>query len=427
MIMGKTIVEKIIAKKVGVPEVKPGEYVKFGIDTVIQVGSDIGALNANEYKHLGWDKLFDPKKVMIAPEHCGSWSRPQDSITNRESHRQTVEWAKSLGVPDENILELGRVGTCHHIPIEMAWALPGGVYLHIDTHCPTVGGVGCLGINLSAAETSFLRLGWMWFRVPKSIKFEISGKLQNGVYGRDVFEYILGQIGPAGAVYQAMEYTGSVVEDMSMDGRLTMCCLSIFTGAKTGIVAPDQKVIDWFKARTKVPFEPQYSDKDAEYAKVYKYDGSKIEPQVVVPPYRRTVVPVSQAVGTKITSAFIGSCASGRDEDLRVAAKILKGKKVAPGVMFNVTPGSSDTMLRSDKEGVIHTLLEAGAFVCAPSCSMCPGFYTPLAKNEVCIASSTTNVPGRMGDESAQVYLGSPATVAASALEGKIADPRKYM
>jgi 3-isopropylmalate/(R)-2-methylmalate dehydratase large subunit len=267
----------------------------------------------------------------------------------------------------------------------------------------------------------------MWFRVPKSIKFEISGKLQNGVYGRDVFEYILGQIGPAGAVYQAMEYTGSVVEDMSMDGRLTMCCLSIFTGAKTGIVAPDQKVIDWFKARTKVPFEPQYSDKDAEYAKVYKYDGSKIEPQVVVPPYRRTVVPVSQAVGTKITSAFIGSCASGRDEDLRVAAKILKGKKVAPGVMFNVTPGSSDTMLRSDKEGVIHTLLEAGAFVCAPSCSMCPGFYTPLAKNEVCIASSTTNVPGRMGDESAQVYLGSPATVAASALEGKIADPRKYM
>jgi len=170
-----------------------------------------------------------------------SWSRPQDSITNRESHRQTVEWAKSLGVPDENILELGRVGTCHHIPIEMAWHCLAGVYLHIDTHCPTVGGVGCLGINLSAAETSFLRLGWMWFRVPKSIKFEISGKLQNGVMGRDVFEYILGQIGPAGAVYQAMEYTGSVVENMSMDGRLTMCCLSIFTGAKTGIVAPDQK------------------------------------------------------------------------------------------------------------------------------------------------------------------------------------------
>jgi 3-isopropylmalate/(R)-2-methylmalate dehydratase large subunit len=224
-----------------------------------------------------------------------------------------------------------------------------------------------------------------------------------------------------------MEFTGKVIEDMSIDGRLSMCCLSIFTGAKTGIVNPDQKVLDWFKSRTNVPFEPQTSDKDAVYVKTYQYDGSKIEPQVVIPPYRRTVAPVSRVEGTKITSAFIGSCASGRDEDLRIAARILKGRKVHPGVMFNITPGSSDAMLRVDREGVIATLLEAGCFVCAPSCSMCPGFYTPLAKNEVCIASSTTNVPGRMGDESAQVYLGSPATVAASAIEGKIADPRKYL
>jgi 3-isopropylmalate/(R)-2-methylmalate dehydratase large subunit len=267
----------------------------------------------------------------------------------------------------------------------------------------------------------------MWFRVPKSIKFNITGKLQDGVMGRDVFEYILSQIGPAGAVYQAMEFTGPVMEEMSIDGRLSMCCLSVFTGAKTGIVNPDQKVFDWFKTRTKVHYEPQVSDPDAVYAKTYEYDGSKIEPQVVVPPYRRTVQPVSQVEGTKITTAFIGSCASGRDEDLRIAARILKGRKIHPDVMFNVTPGSSDVMLRSDKEGVISTLLEAGCFVCAPSCSMCPGFYTPLAKNEVCIASSTTNVPGRMGDESAQVYLGSPATVAASAIEGKIVDPRKYL
>ena len=176
-----------------------------------------------------------------------------------------------------------------------------------------------------------------------------------------------------------------------------------------------------------MPFEPQYSDPDAEYVKTYNYDGSKIEPQVVVPPYRRTVKPVSQVEGTKITTAFIGSCASGRDEDLRIAARILKGKKIHPDVMFNITPGSAETMLRTDKEGILSTLLEAGCLVCAPSCSMCPGFYTPLAKNEVCIASSTTNVPGRMAEDSAQVYLGSPATVAASALAGKIVDPRKYL
>ena len=426
--MGKTIVEKIMARAVGKTEVSPGEYVKLGIkDTFIQVGSDVGARTIDAFANLNWDKLWDPTKVIIAPEHHGSYTAPADKISNRESHRINSEWARKMGVPEENILELGRIGICHHIAIEKAWALPGGAYIHVDTHCPTVGGVGCFGVNLSSAETFFLRSGWMWFRVPNSIKFNITGKLQDGVMGRDVYEYILGQIGPAGALYQAMEFTGSVMDEMSMDGRLSMCCLSVFTGAKTGIVNPDQKIIDWFKARTKVPFKPQVSDPDAQYVKTYEYDGSKIEPQVVVPPYRRTVKPISQVEGTKITTAFIGSCASGRDEDLRIAARILKGRKIHPRVMFNITPGSSDAMLRADREGIIATLLEAGCFVCAPGCSMCVGFYTPLAKNEVCIASSTTNYPGRMGEESAQVYLGSPATVAASAIEGKITDPRKYL
>jgi 3-isopropylmalate/(R)-2-methylmalate dehydratase large subunit len=263
--------------------------------------------------------------------------------------------------------------------------------------------------------------------VPESIKFNITGKLQDGVMGRDVFEYILGQIGPAGAIYQVIEFTGPVMDEMSMDGRLSMCCLAMFTGAKLGIVNPDQKIIDWFKARTNIPFEPQISDPDAKYVKTYQYDGSKIEPQVVIPLNRHTVKNIGEVEGMKVTNAFLGSCASGRDEDMRMAARILKGRKVHPSVMFNVTPGSSDAMTRVDKEGVIATLLEAGCFVCAPSCGMCPGFYTPLAKNEVCITSSTTNYPGRMGDESAQVYLGSPATVAASAIEGKITDPRKYL
>jgi 3-isopropylmalate/(R)-2-methylmalate dehydratase large subunit len=426
--LGKTIVEKIMAKAAGKQEVFPGEYLKFGIkDTFIQVGSDVGPRTIEAFAKLGWDRLWDPTKVIIAPEHCGSYSRARDKVTNRESHRLNSEWARKMGVPEENILELGRIGNCHHIAIEKAWALPGGVYLHTDTHCPTVGGVGCFGVNLSAAETSFLRTGWMWFRVPKSIKFNLTGKLQDGIMGRDVFEYILSQIGPDGAIYKVMEFTGPVMDEMSMDGRLSMCCLSVFTGAKLGIVNPDQKIINWFKAKTDVPFEPQVSDTDAIYDKTYEYDCSKIEPQVVIPPYRHIVKNVGAVEGTEITSAFIGSCASGRDEDLRIAARILKGRKVNSRVMFNVTPGSSDAMARVDKEGVISTLLDAGCFICAPSCGMCPGFYTPLAKDEVCIASTTTNYPGRMGDESAQVYLGSAATVAASAIEGKITDPRKYL
>jgi len=425
--LGKTIVEKILARAVGKSEVSPGEYVQFSASRIdhpfVIVGTDMGP------RLVGRSKPFDTNKIVFAPEHCGSYTRVGSATTNRESHRLNIEWARQMMVPEKNILELGRVGNCHHLAIEKALALPGSVYFSamIDGHAITAGGVGCFGSCMSASAAAFLRTGWTWFRVPESIKFNITGKLQDGVMGRDVFEYILGQIGPAGAIYQVMEFTGPVMDDMSMDGRLSMCCLAMFTGAKLGIVNPDQKVIAWFKARTNVSFEPQISDPDAKYVKTYNYDGSKIEPQVVVPPDRHTVKNIREIEGTKITNAFLGSCASGRDEDMRIAARILKGRKVHPRVLFNVTPGSTDAMSRVDKEGVISTLLDAGCFVCAPGCGMCPGFYTPLAKNEVCITSSTTNFPGRMGDESAQVYLGSPATVAASAIEGKITDPRKYL
>jgi 3-isopropylmalate/(R)-2-methylmalate dehydratase large subunit len=425
--LGKTIVEKILAKAVGKSNVSPGEYVQFTGSRIdhpfVITGTDMGA------RFPGRAKPFDPIKIVFAPDHCGSYTRVGSTVTNREANRVNSEWARQMKVPEENIYELGRCGNVHHLAIEKALALPGSVYFSAltDGHAITAGGVGCFGSCLSASASAFLRSGWTWFRVPESIKFNITGKLQDGVMGRDVYEYILSQIGPAGAIYQVMEFTGPVMDEMSMDGRLSMCCLAMFTGAKLGIVNPDQKIIDWFKARTKVPFEPQISDPDAEYVKTYDFDGSIIEPQVVVPPYRHTVKNIAEVEGVKITNAFLGSCASGRDEDMRMAARILKGRKVHPRVMFNVTPGTSDAMKRVDKEGIISTLLDADVYVCAPSCGMCPGFYTPLAKNEVCITSSTTNYPGRMGDESAQVYLASPATVAASAIEGKITDPRKYL
>ena len=427
--MGKTIVEKILAKAAGKSEVSPGEYVEVKPTArFVLLGTDMGPRMPAAFKRMGWDKLWDPKKLILAPEHCGCYTRVGSEFTNRQSHVTTVEWARKLGVPDENILELGRIGNCHHIAVELGWALPGSVYLSgPDGHSITVGGVGCFGSCLSAGVTSFLRSGWTWFRVPESIKFNITGKLKDGIMGRDVYEYILGQIGPAGAIYQVMEMVGPVIDEMSIDGRLSMACLAMFTGAKIMMVNPDQKVIDWFKARTNEPFEPQVSDPDAKYIKTYTIDGSKIEPQVVIPPHRHIVKNVSEAAGVAVTNAFIGSCASGRDEDMIMAARILKGRKVHPKVMFNITPGSSAAMQRMSEQGVLATLIEAGVYVCAPGCGMCPGFYTPLAENEVCITSSTTNYPGRMGDESAQVYLGSPATVAASAIEGKITDPRKYL
>ncbi len=426
--MGKTIAEKILAKAAGKPEVSPGEYIQArNTSRYVFMTSDLGTGHIEAFKRLGWDKIWDPEKVLVAPEHAGGWWRPIDKISQRESHRRNSEWARKMGVPEENVLELGRIGIGHHMSVEDAWALPGSFYLCGDNHTITVGGVGAFGFAPSASANFIMRFGWIWLRVPGSVKFVIKGKLKDGIMGRDVFEYILKEFGPTVALNKVAEYTGPVMDAMSIDGRCSMCCLSVFIGAKTGIVNPDKKVIDWYKARTKEPFEPLTSDPDAKYAATYEIDGSKIEPMVVIPPHRKTVKHVSEVEGTPITNAFIGSCASGRDEDMEVAARILKGRKVHPKVLFNITPGSNAAMQRVTAEGVMETLLKAGVYVCGPGCGMCPGFYTPLAENEVCIGSSTTNVPGRMGAESAQVYLGSPATVAASAIEGKITDPRKYL
>ena len=364
--MGKTIIEKILAKAVGKSEVSPGEYVQFDAARIdhpfVITGTDM-AEHFGKWKNQGWN-FFDPNKIIFAPEHCGTWTRVGSATTNRENHRRNKEWLKQLGVPEKNILELGRIGNCHHLAIEKALALPGSVYFSAmtDGHAITVGGVGCFGSCLSASAPSFLRSGWTWFRVPESIKFNITGKLQDGVMGRDVYEYILGQIGPNGAIYQVMEFTGPVMDEMSMDGRLSMCCLAMFTGAKIGIVNPDQKVIDWFKARTKVPFEPQVSDPDAKYVKTYEYDGSKIEPQVVVPPHRHTVKNISEVEGTKITNAFIGSCASGRDEDLRMAARILKGRKVHPKRYVQCHSRLQRCHGRVDKEGIISDPFRSRSF-----------------------------------------------------------------
>jgi 3-isopropylmalate/(R)-2-methylmalate dehydratase large subunit len=224
-----------------------------------------------------------------------------------------------------------------------------------------------------------------------------------------------------------MELTGPVIDDMSIDGRLSITTSVLFAGATTGIINPDQKTIDHVKARTNVPFTPLRSDPDATYAKTYNFEVSDLGPQVVVPPYRDGAKPVSDTEGTKIDFGFIGSCASGRMEDLRIAAKILKDQKIHPAVTLNITPGSVAIYRQAIKEGILLTLSEANALIVAPSCGMCWGVNTPLAAGKTCITSSTTNYPGRMGSIDTKVYLANPATVAASAIEGQITDPREYL
>jgi len=416
--MGKNIAEKILAKASGKKEVLPGEY--------IFVTSPCPVPGIGRGKEFFTDdiELFDPKMAIVMDDHMGAsgWN-----AFDTENQRASMwKWAKKLGIPRSNIYINKGIG--HVIAGEQCWPLPGTVYFSITNgHSTTLGGLGAIALTLSLEAMAYMLLGRSWLRVPGSIKFNLAGKLQDGVMARDISDFILGKIGPAGAAYKIIEWTGPIIDAMSMDGRFSICNDALHSGAKTCIINPDQKTIDYVKARTNRPFEPQVSDPDASYAEIYEYDQSDLEPQIVEPPKRWTVTPVSHVKRVDINRAFIGTCFNSRMEDMRIAARILKGRKIHPNVRLNITHGSLEVLKQSTREGLIEIFIDAGCEIPMPSCGMCGGFSTPLAKGDVCIATGTCNYPGRMGHHDSDIYLANPATVAASAVEGRITDPREYL
>ena len=417
--MGRTITEKIIAKAVG-REVRIGEFARVSLDKIVT-----SSLRPAQLEKLGVKKLFDPTKIMLVL--CGH----DYCIPGRLDRRlANIKAAKKYGIPRDNIRDVGEGGEEHDVSMQNGWVLPGKVYIcGIDGQTPINGAMGCVAEPLAhgAGEViAAILTGKSWIHVPPSIKLNLKGELQAGVSGRDVFEWILGKLGPSGAVGSMLEYTGPAVDEMSIDSRLAMCGHSAFTSAFSGIINPDEKTIDWIKPRTKESFEPLTSDPDAKYIKTFDFDVSQIEPQVVLPPKRHFVKSITEVKGKKIDVGFIGSCSNGRIEDLRIAAKILKGKKIHPDVLLNITPSTVETFKLAAKEGLINTFIEAGAIVPAPGCGMCVGYVTPLVRDQVCVSTSTCNYSGRMGSEEAHIYLAAPATVAASCLEGKLVDAREY-
>ncbi|MBI2886196.1 MAG: 3-isopropylmalate dehydratase large subunit [Chloroflexi bacterium] len=420
--MGKTVTEKILSRAAG-KEVSPGDYIEVSSRLPITLSAGMGR-GAAQMEGAGATRLFNPQLIHMVDGHTGSTA----SHNAGESRTTGRAWAKKMGVPIENIYELGRQGIEHVVAGDHAWALPGEVFFQvINGHTTTLGALGAFAITLSYGSGAYMATGKTWIRVPESVKVVLTGALPKGVIGRDIAEYVLGQIGPAGAAGQVMEWTGPVVDALSMDGRFTLCCNALFYGAWTGIINPDQKTMDYVRARNSGPFEPLTSDPDAEYARVYEFHVSHVVPQVVPPPERYHVFPVSQYEGTAVNRAFVGSCENSRIEDMRLAATLLKGRRVHPDVILNITPGSVSVLKQCIKEGLMETFVEAEALVASPNCGMCWGANTPLAAGDVCISSGTCNYPGRMGSKDAAIYLGSPATVVASALEGKITDPRKYL
>jgi 3-isopropylmalate/(R)-2-methylmalate dehydratase large subunit len=418
--MGKTITEKILAKAGGKKEVAPGEYVFLTspcpVPGIGRGGPPIESLGA---------KFFDPTMAIVMDDHAGDGGF-KDMMETEVERAHMAKRAKALGIPQSNIFVNKGIG--HLLAAENCWALPGTVYLSITNgHSTTMGGIGALSLTLSYESTAYMILGRTWLRVPESIKLVLKGKLQDGVMSRDISDFVLGQIGPAGACFKVMEWTGSVIDAMSMDGRFAICNDALHAGGKTGIVPPDQRTIDYVRSRTNKSFEPLVSDPDAIYANTLTYDVTNLEPQVAEPPKRWTVKPVKEYAGVKINRAYIGTCFNSRVDDMRITARILKGRKVHPDVRLSITPGSLEVLKQSSREGFIEIFADAGVEMPLPCCGMCGGFITPLVAGDVCIGTGTCNYPGRSGHHDALIYLANPATVAASAIEGKITDPRKYL
>jgi len=416
------IIEKILAKASGKQEVSAGEIVEASID-VAMIHDLTGPLAIQSFRSIGAKKVWDRNRIVVILDHLV----PASSVRSATLHKIVRGFVEEQGI--ENFYDVGRGGVCHQVMPERGHVRPGEVIVGADSHTCTYGAFGAFATGIGSTEmAAVFTTGKLWFRVPEVIKVNVTGSLPDLVTAKDVTLKTVGEIGADGAIYNGLEFGGSMIRDMSVDGRMVLCNMAVEMGAKAGIIEPDQKTLDYVKSRTDVPFTPLKSDADAEYERVVDLDVSELEPQVAVPHSVDNVKPVSEVEGTKVDQVFIGSCTNGRLEDLRVAAQILKGRKVADGVRLLVIPASQEIYLNALNEGLVKTFMEAGATICNPNCGPCLGGHMGiLADGEACISSSNRNFVGRMGSTKSYVYLASPATVAASAVKGEIVDPRKIV
>jgi 3-isopropylmalate/(R)-2-methylmalate dehydratase large subunit len=414
------IVEKILARASGEKEVSPGQIIDAKVDKAMM--HDLtGPRVIDSFREIGVKRVWDPERIIVVFDH----DVPPSTIKAAELQKKVRNFVREQGI--KYFYDIGRGGVCHVVMLEKGHVKPGELIVGADSHTVTYGALGAFATGVGATDmAAVLATGSIWLRVPETLKFEVSGKLQKRVYAKDLILHIIGMIGAEGANYKAMLFSGQTIRDLGIDGRATICNMSIEAGAKAGIIEPDEKTIKYVKERTGEPITPIRSDEDAEFTKVYEIDASRLEPQVAIPPSVDNVKPVSEVGGIEIQQGFIGTCTNGRLDDLRAAAEILKGRRVKDGVRLVIIPGSQEVYDHALKEGLIEIFIKAGAIVCGPGCGPCIGISRGvLADDEVCISSANRNFVGRMGSPKSKVYLASPATVAASAIKGKITDPRE--
>jgi 3-isopropylmalate/(R)-2-methylmalate dehydratase large subunit len=418
--MGKTIVEKILSAHTDTDNFRIGDIIKARVDFAF--ANDITAPIAIKYfKESGAKQVFDKKRVGLIPDHFA----PNKDIKSAEQCKLLREFAQEYEI--ENYFEIGKMGIEHALLPEKGLVLAGDVVVGADSHTDTSGALGAFAIGVGSTDlAAIMVLGEVWLKVPPTIKFIYSGKLNKWVSGKDLILYTISKIGVDGANYKVMEFSGEVIKGFSMDNRFTMCNMAIEAGAKTGIIEPDEITLEYLKGRAKRPFHIYKSDPDAHYEKIIKIDVSKIEPQVAFPHLPENARPISEVGDLKIDQSFIGSCTNGRIEDLRIAAKILKGHQVYPGVRLIIIPATQRIYLQALEEGLIKIFISSGGAVSTPTCGPCLGGHMGvLAEGERAISTTNRNFVGRMGHPKSEVYLANPAIAAASAILGRIANPEE--
>jgi|Deesub1362A_J573_1020465.scaffolds.fasta_scaffold00160_52 3-isopropylmalate/(R)-2-methylmalate dehydratase large subunit len=416
--MGMTMAEKILAVKSGQADVTAGEFVTASVDRVM-VHEMLAFMIEIYERHNIPKKVWDVDKVVMLMDHYV----PAPTVDAAEMHRKMREFAKETGL---TINLDGKEGICHQVMPELGFVKPGDLILGTDSHTTTYGAFGAASTGIGATEMIVVfATGKLWFRVPETIRFDINGKLMERVTSKDVILDIAGKYGTDVAQYKAIEFHGDTVKDMSIASRMVLSNMSIEIGAKFGMIPPDEKTIEFVKSVTDEPFTPQYPDKDAEYENIYQIFVDDLEPKVAIPHSVDNVKSVREIEGLPIQQGFIGSCTNGRIEDLEMAAEILEGNEVHNDVRLIISPASRKVYRDALEKGLIDIFVDAKAIVCNPTCGPCWGGHLGmLGKGERAISASNRNFRGRMGHEESEIYLASPATVAASAIKGKITDPR---
>lgn len=417
--MGKTITEKIFSSHIG-REVKAGEIVIADVDfAMAQDGT--APLAIEVFRKMRGKKVFNNEKIALFIDH----NAPSPHRNVSSLHSLMREFAKEQGI---KLYEAGS-GVCHVVATEEGWVGPGDIVVGADSHTCTYGALNVFSTGVGSTDIASVFLGGkLWFKVPESIKVVFKGKIPPGIYSKDLALYLVKKLGSGGATYKALEFEGDSIQDLSVEARFTICNMAVETGAKTGIMRGDAKTKEWLRRHFKRDFSFIDPDKDAKYERVIECEISKLVPQIAKPHQVDNVFPVNEVEGIPIQQAFLGTCTNGRKEDLKIAAQILKKREISPGVRLIVAPASRRVYLEAIREGIMEILLEAGASIVTPGCGCCVGTHNGIPSDgENVISTANRNFKGRMGNPKSFIYLASPATVVASALEGKIADPRKYI